>query len=131
MQFWTYGCTCHPKYLHISQKTAVLAMIAHQEVLMVEPINIQNIRVFRICINMAKNRFNTASSTYLLSKQLTVAVTNLGTQSTTDAIIIKIEITIAAPELKWGRSGCIMHRYRSTAEKYWSLRIKRIIVIYV
>ena len=46
MLFWTYGCTCHPKYLHISQKTAVLAMVAHQEVLMVEPINIQNIRIF-------------------------------------------------------------------------------------
>ena len=76
-------------------------MSAHQELLMVEPINIQNIRVFRICMNMAmQNRFNTASSTYLLSKQLTVAVTNLGTQSATDAIIIKIEITIAAPELK-------------------------------
>ena len=85
---------------------------------------------FRICMNKYNYPFITSSSTYLLPKQITVAVTNLGTQSATDAIIIRIEITIAAPELKWGRSGCIMHRYRSTAEKCWSL-IKRIMVIYV
>ena len=43
---------------------------------------------------------NTFSSKYLLMMQLTVAVTNLGTQSATEVIIIRIEITIAAPELK-------------------------------
>ncbi len=48
---------------------------------------------------------------------LTSAVTNIGTVSKTDNMVITRDIQTAAIELKCGRSGCIIQRYRSTAEK--------------